>query len=62
VRRVAIEKDRPHRRTAIMYLIAAIVFLLTALLANSAEPVFLVLAMAFVVLALNEGVAARRRV
>jgi hypothetical protein len=43
-----------------MYLIAAIVFLLTAFLGNTAAPVFLVLAMVFVVLALNEGVAARR--
>ena len=57
---MAIERNRPHRTTAIIYLIAAIVFLLTALLGNTAGPVFLALAMAFVVLALKEGVAARR--
>ena len=50
-----------HRTTAVLYLIAAIVFLLTALLGNSAGSVFLVLAMAFVVLAVNEGRASRRQ-
>lgn len=49
-----------HRTTGVLYLIAAIVFLLTALLGNVAGTVFLVLAMVFVVLAVNEERAARR--
>jgi hypothetical protein len=44
-----------------LYLIAAVVFLLTALLGNVAGPVFLVLAMAFVVLAANEARPSRRQ-
>ena len=51
---------RPHRIMALTYLVAAVVFLLTALLGPVAGPAFLVLAMAFVVLAVNEGRAARR--
>lgn len=57
---MAIEWTRPHRTTAIMYLVAAVIFLLTALLGNTAGTLFLVLAMVFVVLAANEGFAARR--
>jgi len=56
-----IEWTGPHRTTAMLYLIAAVVFLLTALLGNVAGPVFLVLAMAFVVLAANEARPSRRQ-
>ena len=56
-----IEGTRPHRTTAILYLIAAVAFLLAALLGDVAEPAFLVLAMAFVALALDEGRALRRQ-
>ncbi len=55
-----IQGTRPHRTTAILYLIAAVVFLLAALLGDVAGPAFLVPAMAFGVLALDAGRALRR--
>lgn len=57
---MTIEAARRHQVTAILYLVAALVFLLTSLLGDVAEPAFLVLAMAFVVLAGNEWRSVRR--
>lgn len=57
---MTIESTRSHRTTA-LHLIAAVIFLLTALLGNVAGPAFVVLAMAFTVLAANEGRAMHRQ-
>lgn len=61
MRHVNAARTRPHRTTATLYSIAAVVFLVTALVSDVAGPAFLVLAMAFVVLALVGARAPRRQ-
>jgi VIT1/CCC1 family predicted Fe2+/Mn2+ transporter len=55
------QDNRSHVISGIMFMIAAVVFLLTALLGDTGPDVaFLVLAMVFVVLALNSWRSSRQ--